>query len=60
MRDENEVKLKMSYWQGAFDTLNTPENARNDKLNKDKIVAQTWLDALNWMLGQSGDSDNKL
>jgi hypothetical protein len=60
MKDELEVKLKLSYWQGAFDTLNTPENARNDKLNKDKITAQTWLDALNWILGPTGDSNKKL
>jgi hypothetical protein len=55
MRNENEVRLKLSYWHGAFDTLNIPENARSDKLNREKIVAQTWLTALDWMLGQSDE-----
>ena len=60
MRSENEVRLKLSYWHGAADTLNTPENARSDKLIKEKITAQTWLTALDWMLGQSEESANKL
>jgi hypothetical protein len=60
MRDENEVKLKLSYWHGAYDTLNIPENARSDKLNKEKIAAQTWLTALDWMLGSNEETSNKL
>jgi hypothetical protein len=59
MRSENEVRLKLSYWNGAFDTLNIPENARADKLNKEKIIAQTWLNSLDWMLGQSDEKPEK-
>jgi hypothetical protein len=59
MRDENEIKMKRAYWNGAFDTLNIPENAKSDKLNKEKVVAQTWLTALDWMLGQSEDAASK-
>jgi hypothetical protein len=55
MRTEDEVRLKLSYWHGAYDTLNTPENARLDKLGKEKLTAQTWLAALDWMLGE-GDA----
>jgi hypothetical protein len=60
MRNENEVKLKKAYWNGAFDTLNTPENAKSEKLNKERISAQTWLAALDWMLGQSDEAASKL
>jgi hypothetical protein len=59
MRNENEVNLKRAYWMGAFDTLNTPENAKSDKLVKEKITAQTWLTALDWMLGQSDEKYSK-
>ncbi len=59
MRDEIEIKLKRSYWLGAFDTLNTPENAKTDKLMKEKITAQTWLTVLDWILGQSDESASK-
>jgi hypothetical protein len=60
MRNENEVNLKRAYWMGSFDTLNTPENAKSDKLNKEKTVAQTWLTALDWMLGQGEDLSKKI
>ncbi len=60
MRNENEVNLKRAYWSGAFDTLNIPENAKSDKLSKEKITAQTWLTALDWMLGQSDEVASKL
>ncbi len=60
MRDEIEIKLKRAYWNGAFDTLNIPENARSDKFNKEKTIAQTWLTALDWMLGQSDETASKL
>jgi hypothetical protein len=60
MRNESEVNLKRAYWSGAFDTLNIPENARSDKLFKEKITAQTWLTALDWMLGQSDELGSKL
>jgi hypothetical protein len=59
MRDENEIKLKRAYWNGAFDTLNIPENAKSDKLNREKVVAQTWLTALDWILGQSEEIAGK-
>jgi hypothetical protein len=59
MRTENEVNLKRAYWLGASDTLNTPENAKSDKLIKEKIAAQTWLTALDWMLGQSEEGPGK-
>jgi hypothetical protein len=56
MRDENEIKLKRSYWFGVFDALNTPEKARSDKFDKEKLTAQVWLAALDWLLGQSEES----
>jgi hypothetical protein len=59
MRNENEVNLKRAYWMGAYDTLNTPENAKSDKLLKEKITAQVWLAALDWMLGQSDEIASK-
>jgi hypothetical protein len=59
MRNENEVNLKRAYWMGASDTLNTPENAKSDKLTKEKITAQTWLTALDWILGQSDEVSSK-
>ncbi len=60
MRTENEIKLKRAYWFGAFDALNTPENARSDKLNKEKLTAQVWLVALDWILGQDENVADKL
>ena len=60
MRDEIEIKLKRAYWNGALDTLNNSENAKPDKLSKEKISAQTWLAALDWMLGQSDEASSKL
>jgi hypothetical protein len=63
MRDENEVKLKRSYWYGVYDALNVPEKARsdkNDKLDKEKLTAQVWLSAIDWFLGQGEDAGAKL
>ncbi len=60
MRTEMEIKLKRAYWNGAFDKLNTPENAKSDKLIKEKLTAQTWLIVLDWMLGQSDEAASKL
>ncbi len=60
MRDENEIKLKRAYWYGVFDALNSPEKARTDKLDREKLTAQIWLDALDWFLGQGEDSAAKL
>ena len=59
MRNENEIHLKRAYWNGAFDTLNTPENAKSDKFAKDKLIAQTWLASLDWILGQSDEAPDK-
>ena len=59
MRSEDEVKLKISYWQGAWDILDTSENAKSDKLNKQKITVQTWLAALDWTFGVSEASTIK-
>jgi hypothetical protein len=60
MRSENEINLKRAYWNGAFDTLNTPENAKSDKFSKEKLTAQTWLAVLDWILGQSDEASSKL
>jgi hypothetical protein len=60
MRNESEVKLKQAYWNGTFDTLNTPENAKSGKFNNERVTAQTWLAALDWMLGQSDEAASKL
>jgi hypothetical protein len=60
MRNEIEIKLKRAYWSGAIDTLSIPENAKSDKLNKERITAQTWLAALDWMLGQSDEKADSL
>jgi hypothetical protein len=59
MRSEDEVKVKISYWQGAWDILNTPEIVKSDKLNTQKITAQTWLAALDWTFGVSDKSTVK-
>ena len=59
MKTENEIRLQRSYWHGAFDMLNIPENAKSDKLNNEKITAQTWLAALDWMLSPSEESSGK-
>lgn len=52
MKDDTEIKLKRAYWFGVFDALNTPEKAKVDKLDKERLTAQVWLAALDWMLGQ--------
>ncbi len=56
MRDESEIKLKRAYWYGVYDALNTPEKARSDKSDKEKLTAQVWLAALDWLLGQGEES----
>jgi hypothetical protein len=56
MRDDNEIKLKRAYWFGVFDALNTPEKAKSDKVDKEKLTAQVWLAALDWILGQNEDA----
>jgi hypothetical protein len=56
MKTESEINLKRSYWNGALDMLNIPENAKSEKLLKERVIAQTWLDALDWMLAKSSES----
>jgi hypothetical protein len=56
MRDENEIKLKRAYWFGVYDALNTAEKGRSEKLDKEKLTAQVWIAALDWLLGQSEES----
>ncbi len=56
MREENEIKLKRAYWQGVFDALKSPEKSRSDRLDKDKLTAEVWLSALDWILGQAQES----
>jgi hypothetical protein len=60
MRDETEIKLKRAYWYGVYDALNTPEKARTDKLDREKLTAQIWLVALDWLLGQGEGTLAKL
>ncbi len=60
MKNEAEINIKRSYWLGALDMLNIPENAKSDKLSKERIAAQTWLAALDWVLGQSGESNSEV
>ena len=59
MKDENEIQLKRSYWQGVFDALKTPDKSRSDSLNKDRLTSEVWLSALDWMLGQKEESTIK-
>ena len=60
MRDENEIRLKRAYWYGVFDALNVPEKARTDKLDKEKLTAQVWLAAMDWLLGQGESPESRL
>jgi hypothetical protein len=60
MRDENEIKLKRSYWQGVFDALKSPDKSRTDRSDKDKITAEVWLASLDWILGQKEESASLL
>ena len=63
MRDENEVKLKRSYWFGVYDALNVPEKARTDRTDKlevEKLTAQVWLAAIDWFLSQGEEVGAKL
>jgi hypothetical protein len=56
MKDENEIKLKRSYWQGVYDALNAPEKTRSDRLEKDKLTSEVWLAALDWLLGEKEET----
>ena len=56
MIDEYEVKLKRAYWQGVSDALNHGEKPKSDKSEKDRLTAEVWLSALDWILGQTEES----
>lgn len=60
MRDENEIKLKRSYWQGVFDALTRGERTKSDKSERDRLAAEVWLSSLDWILGQGEESTSAL
>ncbi len=60
MKDENQVRIKRSYWEGVLDTLSTHGNTRSDKYIKEKIAAETWLVVLDWILGQAEESSSEV
>ena len=60
MIDESEIKLKRAYWQGVFDALNHGEKSRSERSEKDKLTAEVWLGALDWILGQKDESASTL
>ena len=60
MIDENEIKTKRAYWQGVFDALSHGEKSRSEKLEKDRLTAEVWLTALDWILGQKEESASTL
>jgi hypothetical protein len=58
--DENEIKMKRAYWQGVFDALSHGERSRSEKSDKDRVTAEVWLTALDWILGQKDQSASTL
>ncbi len=60
MIDENEIKMKRAYWQGVFDALSHGDKSRSDRSEKDKLTAEVWLTALDWILGQKEQSASTL
>ena len=60
MRDENEIKLKRAYWQGVYDALKNGEKSRSEKAERDRLTAEVWLNALDWILGQVDESAGSL
>jgi len=58
--DESEIKLKRAYWQGVFDALTHGERSRSEKSEKDRLTAEVWLTALDWILGQKDQSASTL
>ena len=60
MIDENEIKMKRAYWQGVFDALSHGEKSRSEKSEKDRLTAEVWLTALDWILGQKEESASTL
>jgi hypothetical protein len=60
LRDENEIKLKRAYWQGVYDALKNGEKSRSEKAERDRLTAEVWLNALDWILGQVDESAGSL
>ena len=60
MRDENEIRLKRAYWQGVSDALSHNEKSKSEKSERDRVSAEVWLTALDWILGQADDSASNL
>ncbi len=60
MRDESEIKLKRAYWQGVYDALTRGERTRSEKSERDRVSAEVWLGALDWILGQAEDAASSL
>jgi hypothetical protein len=58
--EENEIKMKRAYWQGVFDALSHGERSRSEKSEKDRLTAEVWLTALDWILGQKDQSASTL
>jgi hypothetical protein len=55
MRDESEIKLKRAYWQGVLYALSHAEKSKSERLEKDRLSAEVWLESLEWMLGQADE-----
>jgi hypothetical protein len=60
LRDENEIRLKQAYWQGVYDALSSPDRSRSERSERDRVTAEVWLAALDWLLGQAEDSTSML
>jgi hypothetical protein len=60
LRDEIELRLKRAYWQGVFDALNPGDRSRSEKSDKERLTSEVWLNALDWILGQTDDSTSIL
>lgn len=60
MRDENEIRLKKAYWQGVSDALKNSDRSKSERTERDKLTAEVWLNALDWILGQVDESTGTL
>jgi hypothetical protein len=52
MKDENEIRLKRAYWSGVFDALKPTDKSRSEKSEKDRLTAEVWIAAIDWILGE--------
>jgi hypothetical protein len=57
MKNENEIQLKRAYWQGVFDALKT---SRKGDGEKERVTAQVWVQAMDWILDKQKESDAKI